>query len=430
MSCRPGPQNCDPVTRVVPAPPPGTVFVGSWRPAFAHPAHVCNPNALNSGPLPGFNTVHACLIPVDPTLPSNPNGGKVLVWDTSRVLSYCASLPANGDYVQRYAIVDPQTQTFQLGQFLIPNADAPPAHTSPPGTNQNGYQGLFCSGHCWLRDGKLLVAGGDDWSFPNAPPKVGYVGSRLVCLFDPWAATMNTQWSVLRETGVGGTPPFPLVHLQRRRWYPTLVRLADDQDTGIIAGGVEHWDTSSNWYNDNPIDYGPRTYEAIHTWNPNALPARQEFLVDNRNGIVIGGTAQPGLFSGPTPAFPATESLFYYPRLHLTSKHALGGASLYGLTWAVAFPSDSTWVEHLQGQNMWPGPHPSLPFTPYLLEEPSTVLMPNFASLFEDVIVSIGGEIGLSHTQASITNAVRLLDTKAINPTWTQGPPMYYPRKF
>jgi len=107
--------------QLVPPPPVGTQLLGSWRPSFQHPLHTCNP--LSPFPQPtAFNTVHTSLIPVDPRRPSNPWGGKVLVFDESSFNS-CAS--ANGDWHQRWAIVDPVTQAVQTYTWVIPFADAP-----------------------------------------------------------------------------------------------------------------------------------------------------------------------------------------------------------------------------------------------------------------------------------------------------------------
>lgn len=413
-----GLQGCQ--SGVVPAPPAGSQLLGSWLPAFSHPLnHPCS-----NGSPPGFNAIHTCLIPSDPTRPSNPNGGKVLVWDDSGSLPVCA-VNANGDYVQRYAIVDPIAQTFQLGQFMIPESEAPLARV--PGPNPGfprGFQGLFCSGHCWLRDGKLLVAGGDDWS-ENA--NLYYSGSKLVCLFDPWAAGNTNHWSVLRETA----SPNPLMHLRQRRWYPSVLRLADNADTVIIAGGVDRWEHATNWYVNTPHDYGPETYEAIRTWDPNLLPPSQTFSWDGRPGITINGQTQAGLFSGP--ALAGGNSLFYYPRLHLTSQLSLNSASTHGLAWSVAFPTESAWIDHVITPAMspaaWAVPA-TLPTGHLFLEEPSTLLMPNLAPFLKDFIVTIGGQNGWGHMSQSITNAVWLLDTKAAAPAWTVGPAMYYPRKF
>lgn len=406
------------VNGIIVPPPAGTTLLGSWLPPFDHPSHAC----WGSTVLPGFNSIHACLIPVDPTRPSNPHGGKVLVWDESGSVPSCADPALNGDYVQRYAIVDPATQSFFLGQFLIPAADAPPAYN--PAAAPNGFHGLFCSGHCWLRDGKLLVAGGDDWSDDI---NVAYSGSQIVCLFDPWAIG-NSHWSVLRDSGSQN-----VMQLQRRRWYPSLARLADDQDTVVIAGGVRRWRLAppgANWY-ELPDD-GPSTYEAIRTWNPNASPPGPSYNVDSRNGVFINGTPVQGLFSGP--ALSGGLSLFYYPRLHLTSDQSLNGASPFGLLWSAAFPTESAWVEHVlnpaQTPAQWPGPHATIPINRNLLEEPSTLLLPNSPAIFKDVLATIGGQHGFSHTAGTITDQVWLLDTKLTNPSWTPGPPMHYRRKF
>jgi hypothetical protein len=69
---------------------------------------------------------------------------------------------------------------------------------------------LWCGGHTFLPDGRLLFAGGTSY-FP-APPDPFYGGLKEAYLFDPFSET----WERLDDMQVG-------------RWYPTLVRLADDR---------------------------------------------------------------------------------------------------------------------------------------------------------------------------------------------------------
>jgi len=95
--------------------------------------------------------------------------------------------------------------------------------TSPaPPTSDN----LYCSGHAFLSDGKLLVVGGGgDWGTATN------LGRDLkgAWFFDPdpaaesWAYTTNSLGTQTR--------------MQQNRWYPTVVNLGDQPDRFLIAGG-------------------------------------------------------------------------------------------------------------------------------------------------------------------------------------------------
>jgi hypothetical protein len=67
----------------------------------------------------------------------------------------------------------------------------------------------MCGGHTFLSDGKLLFVGGTSY-FPKSPDPF-YGGLKEAYLFDPF----TEAWERLPDMQVG-------------RWYPTLIRLADD----------------------------------------------------------------------------------------------------------------------------------------------------------------------------------------------------------
>jgi hypothetical protein len=69
---------------------------------------------------------------------------------------------------------------------------------------------LWCGGHTFLPDGKLLFVGGTSY-FPTSPDPF-YGGLKEAYLFDPFSET----WERLDDMHAG-------------RWYPTLVRLSDDR---------------------------------------------------------------------------------------------------------------------------------------------------------------------------------------------------------
>lgn len=100
----------------------------------------------------------------------------------------------------------------------------------------------FCSGHVFLPDGRLLVAGGTKgYEDLDAIPRVEYSGLRDSYIFDP-----KTE----RYERVGD--------MEFARWYPTLVALADGKalavggldDKGKMSGGeTEVFDPATKTWN-------------------------------------------------------------------------------------------------------------------------------------------------------------------------------------
>jgi galactose oxidase len=87
---------------------------------------------------------------------------------------------------------------------------------------------LFCSGHCWLPDGKLAVFGGHI--------RDGF-GSKQACIFDPDGDDkQNKQWTALNQ-------------MTRGRWYPSVICLGDG--SVLVASGSE------KGFDDREKDYGP-----------------------------------------------------------------------------------------------------------------------------------------------------------------------------
>ena len=78
---------------------------------------------------------------------------------------------------------------------------------------------LWCGGHTFLPDGKLLFVGGTSF-YPPAPDPF-YGGLKEAFLFDPFTET----WERLADMRVG-------------RWYPSLIRLADDRV--LALSGLEY----------------------------------------------------------------------------------------------------------------------------------------------------------------------------------------------
>src|SRR5215217_5240982 len=133
---------------------------------------------------------------------------------------------------------------------------------------------LFCSGHAFLMDGRLLVAGGtEDFPTDQGPHAPHFPGLRDASIFDPgpqrWlpVASMNPEPG--RTTGGG-------------RWYPTLLTLASG--TLLALSGHPQKDDSRH-SNDSPEAFSPSPWPT-GTWR---------------------------LLSGSDPA----HDVNYYPRRHV-----------------------------------------------------------------------------------------------------------------
>ena len=87
-------------------------------------------------------------------------------------------------------------------------------------------EGLYCSGHCFLSDGKLLVVGGrgDAGHWPD--------DKDIAWLYDP----STNLWDVTRDLTSLASPK-PRTKMHRDRWYPTLVTLGDEPGRVLIASG-------------------------------------------------------------------------------------------------------------------------------------------------------------------------------------------------
>lgn len=141
---------------------------------------------------------------------------------------------------------------------------------------------LYCSGHSFLSDGKLLVAGGG-----GAGP-----------------ANVNRAWKFDPVAGTNGTWTQTASDMHHARWYPTIVTLGGRRIM-VIAGRpndskIEVYNETSDSFVEVSLPEGgersfPQTYPGMHL-----LPGGEIFYT--RTGF---GNAGPGANNGdPTPGTP------------------------------------------------------------------------------------------------------------------------------
>lgn len=144
---------------------------------------------------------------------------------------------------------------------------------------------LFCCGHAFLADGRLLVAGGtEEWTIervggdPHGHGAAGHFrGTAEAYVFDPageqWVPVHRMIFEPGRTTGGG-------------RWYPGLLALGNGH---VVAISGHPSDADTRHYNDS-----------IEAFAPSPAPA--------------GSWSAMGTVPAAVPGYP---DLTYYPRAHL-----------------------------------------------------------------------------------------------------------------
>jgi hypothetical protein len=192
-----------------------------------------------------FKALHLAVIPQPAS-----RAGLVIGWD-----SQSQTGSANGWY-QRWTVLDPSTDPPTVlwnDEIFIPGI---------------GAGDLFCSGHTWTLDGRLVVAGGT--SFYGTP----FSGASHLLIYDP------------TPTGLAPYGTWFLASpMAKNRWYPTVTALGDGN---IMVSGGTHMAGAENTYE----VYDPRT----DVWQTNS------------------GTGNKW-FPGPTGG----ASFGNYPRMHVLS---------------------------------------------------------------------------------------------------------------
>jgi hypothetical protein len=209
--------------------------------------------------------IHASLVPVvgDQDFPR----GWVLLWGFGKERGYLRDrasdqqiprLPSRsvdplypeGLWVAQVALTPvllwhPEAEVYGYTRYLF---DSKPDRTSyeewaPPPNDRSRWGdwpifNLFCSGHAFLPDGRLLAVGGHGglWSREHPIPdedSVGYVGLRLVAKFNGLNFTRQNL-DVIQPLWSWGY--WPNQGLHEPRWYPSVVALPDGKV--LIVGGT------------------------------------------------------------------------------------------------------------------------------------------------------------------------------------------------
>ena len=131
------------------------------------------------------------------------SGGSVTVGGVTMVARHAALLRTGRVLLIEGACSVTQSRTWLWNPYTRAMVTPAPA---TPGNN------LYCAGHSFLSDGRLLVAGGggESWQSPKD----------RVWLFDPMAGT----WDYTRNVATSAQ-----TMMSRERWYPTCVSLGDDR---------------------------------------------------------------------------------------------------------------------------------------------------------------------------------------------------------
>lgn len=203
-------------------------ILGAWETPFQHDltgfAHPPPPDLAGL-----FNAVHLALVPV------GPQRGSVFTMDQGFPEEYPMQL-------QRMALIDLRVP----GAPKFSNFELPMPVTDP----DVGFE-LFCSGHAWLPDGRLFIAGGTLSAEPEAGNHEEGLGISLAYV---WDATTGTD----AATGIVGTWT-RLPDLMEGRYYPSVTLTGANKV--VVSGG-----------SGGPAAHGLNSYEvwdlAVGAWEP------------------------------------------------------------------------------------------------------------------------------------------------------------------
>ena len=248
-------------------------------------------------------------------------------------------------------------------------ADGTIRRVEPHGTQRD----LFCTGHCFLPDGRLLVAGGTaGYSRMEAVPI--FSGIRDAFVFDPFPEP--GRWLRTGDMRAG-------------RWYPTCVGLPSGD--ALVFSGV--WDlgrlllfflrSQNNWI--------------VERWSRDGGPSPTD-------------TTTPGSWTD----LRANRAMYYYPRVHLMPTGELIRVGQQRETLALD-PATGRWRD--------------LPPQPRGRYEGTSVLLPlRPAEGYSARILAVGGSPGYRRNLQA-TNSAAILDRRSGEWAWRWVPPMTFRRR-
>lgn len=346
---------------------PGKAFIGEPAAAKKSVAAAAVVQTPNAGTIGQWNSALISFVTVPVHISLLPNG-KILYWGRDKELIH--NKETGLDELQD---VTGHSNTYVVDpQFFFNN---PIANTA---TYANGNTNLFCSGHSFLPDGRLLVAGGHDKD-PEFPFSEG-LGAKGLNIFDHM------------KTFIPGANPWTThsTGMSLGRWYPYNVTLANGNV--VIAGG-------SYWTNRNNPSQQPDT-------DPNPFLEKYTFA--------LGGQGSVATYTEDQNPRGILDN---YPLLHLLGD----GRVLIAGTGSLYFEAnDPTMAGHFLGYpsgGITAGPNPGQS------RYTQSSAMYDVAS---GKILVMGGTPGLGG--APINEAV-VANTSIAQP-WTLVGPMEFKRKF
>ncbi len=240
---------------------------------------------------------------------------------------------------------------------------------------------LFCCGHAFLPDGRLLVSGGNAWYVDRT--QAFYAGLRDTFLYDP-----------LPEPGRW----LRAADMREGRWYPTCVPLPDGR---LLA---------FSGYRDQPLRLVPLKV----LWPPFGYVNRRTEVWSPQGGLPPGPDTTPGTWTD----LRANRGMAYYPRIHLlpTGEIVRTGPEPETL---VFDPARRAWALVAQargGRRVWG----------------NSVLLPLRPPDYRARVLVLGGSEGeLIRTRAKAS--AEILDREwsgtAWRYQWSWAPPMSFPRR-
>lgn len=252
--------------------------------------------------------IHACLL----------HTGQVLFF-------HCRSYPF---WTRLY---DPSSNEVSTVNYVVPKWPIVYDEEEPPYLIQPSK--IFCSGHCFLPNGNLLVAGGElnnpypDSYLPLAPDR----GLRYSFIFNPTPEGMdpNPALDFWKITGENEESPFIM---KKGRWYPTLTVMNDGKV--LCAAGL------TDEIIPDPFDpFDPDKFSVAHN--------RIVEIYDNNNGWVeiedIDSLLPPGIF-------------YSYPQAHLIPLGPHIGKFFYAST--QLYPSSLEPPTEIEGYSHIFNPYP------------------------------------------------------------------------